>query len=108
MKNFFTKSLLGFVLDIFRKKSVLRAAEEMLSVSDDAEQLVEQSIQRESRWLVMIPFLLLVATFLLDWVLDVSLDYFLTAEFYYLIVGFVWMVLCRRGRLGMLPLPSTD
>ena len=78
----------------------------MLSVSDGAEELIERSIQRESRWLAFIPLLLLAVTFLFDLLLEASLQYFLIAEIYYLMVGLVWMLLCRLGRLGMLPLPT--
>ncbi|MGD9417402.1 MAG: hypothetical protein Q7R22_000565 [Verrucomicrobiota bacterium JB025] len=72
-----------------RRKSVLNAANEMLSARDEAGKLIQQSIQRESRWLALVPLLLLVATFLIDSLLQASLRNFLMAEAYYLVVGLV-------------------
>ncbi|TAE76900.1 MAG: hypothetical protein EAZ84_06100 [Verrucomicrobia bacterium] len=108
MKRFFTKSLIGFVIDAFRKKSFLRAAEEMLAVHDKADAEIEEIMQRESRWLFIIPALMLVGTGMLDWLIDANLRYFRIAESYFLLVGFIWMCLCRRGRLTMLPMASSD
>ena len=108
MKRFFTKSLFGFVVDAFRKRSFLRAAEEMLAVSDDAEAEIQEIMQRESRWLVVIPTLMLLATGVLDWLIGANLRYFLIAESYYLFVGLVWMLMCRHGRLTMLPIGTSD
>lgn len=108
MKKFFTKSLFGFVVDAIRKRSFQKAAEEMLNVSENAEAEMQEIIQRESRWLVVIPSLMLLATIVLDWLIDVSLRYFLIAEGYFVFIGLVWMLMCRQGRLTMLPIGALD
>ena len=80
----------------------------MLNVGEDAEAEIQVIMQRESRWLVVTPILMLLVTFALDWQLDASLMYFLIAESYFVIVGLVWMILCRQGRLTMLPTGTLD
>lgn len=108
VKRFFTKSLWGFLKAIFRERSFHRAAKEMLSSPANLEKEIEETVQRESRGLAIIPALLLTGTGILDLLLDASLRYFLIAECYYFLVGFAWMRLCRKGRLTLLPIPLGD
>lgn len=108
VQRFFTRSLWGFLKAIFRKRSFHRTAKEMLSIPANPEKEIEETIQRESRWLVFIPALLLAGTGILDLLLEANLRYFLLAEGYYFLVGFIWMRLCRKGRLTLLPIPLGD
>ena len=102
MKRVLTKSLFGFALDFVRTRSIEQAAEGMVDPSDDPKNDVFTIIQRQSRWLWVMPMLLFLFTKAVDAMTSHSLAYFLIAELYFALAGVIWMSLCRRGRLIML------
>ncbi|WP_143157875.1 hypothetical protein [Rubritalea squalenifaciens] len=106
MKRFFTKTLMGFAIDVFRKRSVIKAAKEMIKVDEGFEHELVTVIQRESRWMVMVPLLISLAVLLLDILLPADLMYFQMAGIYFLAIGWGWMTLCRMGLLMMLPVDT--
>jgi len=120
-KTYLVKSFFGFLIDIFKKKSLQSAIEDLCTVDENFEAEVESLIQRESRWLVVIPILLIIPTSILhllfnalgvtpflDKTFHVNLSYFCITESYFFIVGIFWMIMCRRGRLTVLGLVDSD
>ncbi len=98
-KQYIKKSLYGLLFTAFKKRSFSKALEEMFNFTEDMEAEIEAIVQGSSRWLMIVPFLLLFPTIALNFIPSLNLNYLLIAEVYFLIVGFIGMITCRRGYL---------
>lgn len=104
VKRFFTKTMFGFLLDIIRKRSLKKAFQDFIKIDENTEKEIEEIIKKQSKWLVITPTLMFLGTLCIDLILTVSFQYFLIAELYFALIGFIWMRLCKNNKLTMLPL----
>lgn len=106
LKKLFTKSFLGFAVDLFRTRSLSSATKEMINVGPFDKDELSIYTQKESRWLVIIPVLYVPVAVVLDYLLPMPQGYFTIAASYFLLVGWTWMRLCRQGWLCILPVDT--
>ena len=106
-KHFFKNTALGFAKSALKNRSLEQAAKEMFEGDEnklqELTQKLETLVQKESRWLVIIPLLLTIPTAILQTVFQFQLELILYGEFYFGFVGFFWLRLCRSGKLPPLP-----